>query len=76
MGKNLTNKTLHALKWSYLSTTVRSILQIGFTAIMARLVEPAAFGLIAMTGIILGFGSYIAHMGVGTALIQKKEMDI
>jgi O-antigen/teichoic acid export membrane protein len=74
MGKNLTTKTLHGLKWSYLSTIVKSVLQIGFTAIMARLLEPTAFGLIAMAGIILGFGSYIAQMGVGPALIQKKEI--
>jgi O-antigen/teichoic acid export membrane protein len=74
MDKNLTAKTLQGIKWSYLSTIVKSVLQIGFTAIMARLLEPAAFGLIAMAGIILGFGSYIAQMGVGPALIQKKEI--
>ncbi|MBW2646347.1 MAG: lipopolysaccharide biosynthesis protein [Deltaproteobacteria bacterium] len=41
---------------------------------MARLLEPAAFGLIAMAGVILRFGSYFAQMGVGSALIQKKEI--
>jgi len=71
---NLTSKTLHGLKWSYLSTIVNSVLQIGFTAIMARLLEPAAFGLVAMAGVILRFGSYFAQMGVGSALIQKKEI--
>jgi len=74
MTDNLTYKTLHGLKWSYLSTIVNSVLQIGFTAIMARLLEPAAFGLIAMAGVILRFGSYFAQMGVGSALIQKKEI--
>ena len=74
MTDNLTSKTLHGLKWSYLSTIVNSVLQIGFTAIMARLLEPAAFGLIAMAGVILRFGSYFAQMGVGSALIQKKEI--
>lgn len=74
MTDNLTYKTLHGLKWSYLGTIVNSVLQIGFTAIMARLLEPAAFGLIAMAGVILRFGSYFAQMGVGSALIQKKEI--
>jgi lipopolysaccharide exporter len=74
MSDNLTSKTLHGLKWSYISTITRSVLQIGFTAIMARLLEPAAFGLIAMAGVILRFGSYFAQMGVGSALIQKKEI--
>ena len=74
MTDNLTSKTLHGLKWSYIGTIVNSVLQIGFTAIMARLLEPAAFGLIAMAGVILRFGSYFAQMGVGSALIQKKEV--
>lgn len=74
MDKNLTSKTLHGLKWSYFSTIVNAVLQIGFTAIMARLLEPAAFGLIAMAGVILRFGGYFAQMGVGQALIQKAEI--
>jgi hypothetical protein len=50
MTENLTSKTLHGLKWSYTGTIINSILQIGFTAIMARLLEPADFGLMAKRG--------------------------
>ena len=74
MTDNLTSKTLHGLKWSYTGTIINSILQIGFTAIMARLLEPTDFGLMAMAGVILRFGTYFAQMGVGSALIQKKEV--
>ena len=74
MVKNLTARTIHGLKWSYLGTVVKTILQIGVAAIMARLLDPAAFGLIAMVGVILRFGQYFAQMGVGSALIQKKEI--
>ena len=41
---------------------------------MARLLEPADFGMMAMAGVILRFGTYFAQMGVGSALIQKKEV--
>jgi O-antigen/teichoic acid export membrane protein len=74
MTDNLTAQTLHGLKWSYASTITRAALQIGFTAIMARLLEPAAFGLVAMAGVVLRFGTYFAQMGVGSALIQKKDV--
>ena len=74
MTDNLTSKTLHGLKWSYTGTVINSILQIGFTAVMARLLEPADFGMMAMAGVILRFGTYFAQMGVGSALIQKKEI--
>jgi O-antigen/teichoic acid export membrane protein len=49
-------------------------MQIGYTAIMARLLDPAAFGLIAMSGVILRFGGYFANMGMAQAIIQKKEL--
>jgi lipopolysaccharide exporter len=74
MGDSLTSKTLRGLNWSYLSTIVNSALQIGFTAVLARLLEPSAFGLVAMAGVILRFGSYFSQMGIGSALIQKKEL--
>ncbi|MGV7222799.1 MAG: lipopolysaccharide biosynthesis protein [Nitrospinales bacterium] len=74
MVKNLTARTLHGLKWSYLGTVVKTILQIGVAAIMARLLDPTAFGLIAMAGVILRFGQYFSQMGVGSAMIQKKEI--
>ena len=74
MNDNLTSKTLHGIKWSYIGTIVKSFLQIGFTAVMARLLEPVDFGLMAMAGVIIRFGSYFAQMGVGSAIIQKKEV--
>lgn len=41
---------------------------------MARLLSPSAFGLVAMGGVILRFGSYFAQMGMGQAVIQRKEL--
>jgi len=49
-------------------------MQIGYVAVMARLLEPAAFGLVAMAHVVLRFGSYFAQMGMGQALIQKTEL--
>jgi O-antigen/teichoic acid export membrane protein len=74
MNDSLTSQTLKGLKWSYLSTIVNSVLQIGFTVVMARLLGPPAFGLVAMARVVLRFASYFADMGVGRALVQKKEI--
>ena len=46
-------------------------MQIGYVVVMARLLEPSAFGLLAMAQVVLRFGSYFAQMGMGQALIQK-----
>ena len=72
--KSLTAKTLAGVKWSYVSTLFNSIAQIGLTSVMARLLEPDAFGLVAMAGVVLSFGQYFAQMGVGQALIQKRDL--
>jgi O-antigen/teichoic acid export membrane protein len=74
MSENLTSKTLRALNWSYLSIIANAVMQIVFTAILARLLNPEAFGLIAMAGVVLRFGSYFAQMGIESALIQKDEL--
>ena len=75
LTENLTYKTVHGIKWNYISTIITAILQVAYTAVMARLLEPAAFGLIAMATVILRFGSYFAQMGIERAVIQKKEIN-
>ena len=74
MSETLTNSTLHGLKWSYASTVVVGLLQIVLTAVLARLLEPKSFGLIAMAGVVLRFGSYFAQMGMGSAIVQKDNL--
>jgi len=39
--------------------------------IMARLLAPADFGLVALAAIFLQFGTYFAQLGVGQALMQR-----
>ncbi len=49
-------------------------MQLVYTAVMARLLDPAAFGLVAISNVVLRFASYFAQMGMSQALIQKKEL--
>ena len=72
--KNLATTTLHSMTWTTAATVVTSVMQIGYTAVMARLLPPAAFGLVALAGVVLRFGSYFAQMGMSQAIIQKPEL--
>ncbi|MES2733228.1 MAG: lipopolysaccharide biosynthesis protein [Bacteroidota bacterium] len=74
MSQSLTSKTVQGIKWSSISTIVNAAIQIGFSAKMARLLDPAAFGIVGMTNLIIGFGAYFAQMGMMQALIQKQEL--
>jgi lipopolysaccharide exporter len=70
----LTRHTLKGLQWAYLGTAIGGVLQFGMTMIMARLLTPTAFGLIALAGLFLRFVDYFAKAGITQALVQKASL--
>lgn len=73
--QNLASTAVRGIQWTTAATVLTAVMQIGYTAVMARLLDPAAFGLVAMAGVVLRFGSYFAEMGLGHALVQRAEID-
>ena len=71
---NLTKATLRGVSWNTAATVATAAMQIGYTAVMARLLPPAAFGLVALAGVVLRFGTYLAQMGLEQALVQKPDL--
>ncbi|UOQ50810.1 lipopolysaccharide biosynthesis protein [Hymenobacter cellulosivorans] len=71
---SLTMTTVQGVKWSTAATILTAIMQVGYTAIMARLLTPAAFGVVALANVVLRFGGYFAQMGMEQAIIQKQEL--
>lgn len=51
------------------------ILQLMFSAILARILMPEDYGIIGVMTVFTTFFSVIANMGIGTAVIQNKELD-
>ncbi|QCR22812.1 lipopolysaccharide biosynthesis protein [Pontibacter sp. SGAir0037] len=74
MSKNLASKAVNGLKWGTASTVANAVMQIGCNAVMARLLDPGAFGLIAGAQVVLRFGSYFANFGLTKAIIQKEHL--
>lgn len=71
---NLTRRTLSGLKWTYAQAALSAVLLIVMAGVMARLVSPAAFGLIAIGNLSLRFVNYFARAGITEALIQKPDL--
>jgi len=71
---SLKHRTFNALKWSYLSFLMNMLLQPLFAAVLARLLGPKEFGLVAAGVILYSFGYFLADLGVGQALVQKREL--
>mgnify|MGYP006102132409 CR=1 FL=1 len=73
MSKSLDKKLLKGLFWSFLERFSTQGIQFVFSIIMARLLLPAEFGLIAMLSIFMAFSHAFINSGFGQALIQKKK---
>lgn len=71
---SLGSKAFRGMKWTYVATVGSAVVQIGYSAVVARLLEPEAFGLVALAMVVLRFGSYFGQMGVGSALIQLRTI--
>lgn len=70
----LKNKTVNAIQWSYFSLITGLTLQLVFAAVLARLLTPEEFGVVAMAILLQRFGQFIADLGIGQALVQKPEL--
>ena len=73
MSNGLKSKTLHALFWSFLERFGQQGIQFVITIILARLLLPEEFGLIAMLAIFIAIAQSFIDSGFGSALIQKKN---
>jgi PST family polysaccharide transporter len=71
---NLLHRSLHALKWNYLGTVVRIGTQFILGIVLARLLGPEPFGLVAIAWLILGLGNLVADFGLVSALVQQKAI--
>lgn len=68
------NQLRQGVTWTYAAIAVGALIQVGVTSVTARLLDPAAFGLVAMANVLLRLGGYLAQMGVGRALIQRPDI--
>lgn len=50
------------------------VIQLVITAILARLISPAAFGTIAIAMVVLHFLNILADIGIGPAVVQYKQL--
>jgi O-antigen/teichoic acid export membrane protein len=73
---NKSKEAVHGVKWNYISMVGQISAQVLFVAFLARLLEPAAFGLMAITNLMVKFGQYLSGSGIRSYLIQKDELGI
>lgn len=72
-SQSLTSKSISALKWNYLGRLISLSLQFSIGIILARLLGPEPFGLVAIALFVQGLGNLFAEGGLGSALIQSQD---
>jgi PST family polysaccharide transporter len=70
---NLVKKTIHGVYWTGVSQYSRLMFSLVVTAILARLLAPKEFGLIAMVVVFTNFISLFKDFGLSQAIIQSKN---
>ncbi len=73
--KDFRDRALRGLTWSFASQLGRHIIKFAGTIVLAHLLAPRDFGLIAMTWVAMGLTSILAEMGLGSALVQARDVD-
>ncbi|MFD9130432.1 oligosaccharide flippase family protein [Kitasatospora sp. NPDC059571] len=66
--------TFSALLWNYGSAVAGALLQLGYTALTARVVSPDGFGAFAAAGAALTVMGYVAGAGLATYLLRAERL--
>lgn len=73
MTKSIHHKAINALKWSFLTEIISKVLPPLLFLVMARLLTPEDFGIVAAATIVISFSQVFWDAGLGQALIQREN---
>ena len=71
----LKRKTISGVFWQLLQKGSSQAITFIVSVVLARLILPEDFGIVAMTSIFLTIAGVLAESGLGTSLVQKKNID-
>ena len=74
-GFSLKARVAHSIFWLAWSRGVLQILAFATTVLVARILVPADYGVMAIASVFTGMAGMIAEMGLGRAIIQFRDLD-
>lgn len=73
-GRGLTHHALGGVMWLVSSSGVQSVIRVFVFALLARLLSPEDFGLVAAAATVIGLADLFSQLGVGPALVQLPDL--
>jgi O-antigen/teichoic acid export membrane protein len=74
MTNDLRTKTVKAIGHLGVGGAMGKIISLATTLVMARILTPADYGLMAIAMVVIGFVSFFNEVGIGAALVQKPQL--
>ena len=72
---SLHREAARGVRWTGLASLVNALVQVGQLVVLARLLTPIDFGLVAMVTIAVGYAQAYSDLGVSGALIHRQDAD-
>lgn len=70
----LADRTTAAFRWSAFTTIAEALLSLGILTVLARLLTPRDFGVIAIAMIFIRVAGTLGKLGIGPAIIQRADL--
>jgi len=74
MNKTHTERTVSSVNWNLLRVAIQTVLGLGVGILLARMLPPEDFGLLASAMIFIGLAETIGSLGMGSAVIQRPNL--
>lgn len=71
---SIADRSLSAAVWNYAGTVSRLGLQFVIGIVLARLLGPEVFGVVAILMLLIGIGQLFSDFGLSSALVQAREI--
>lgn len=75
LESTIARRALGGFYWASWGAGARAVLKMIVLAVLARLLTPQDFGIVAAASLVVRFSDIFSQLGVGQALIQRKELE-
>ncbi|MGB3848553.1 MAG: lipopolysaccharide biosynthesis protein [Tunicatimonas sp.] len=72
---SLKKKSAEGIKWSFIETIGVRLFSVSTYFLLAKLLDPAVFGVVALTNTFVYFSEIFVEQGMVAALIQRKDLE-
>lgn len=75
-GESLAQRAVTSGVWVALTNVLDRVLQLGMVLLVARLIGPGSYGVMALALVVMSALTQLSRLGIDAALIQREEADV